>query len=384
VTPPLLGRLLVVDDETAQMCALRDTLGFEGYDVRGFDSPTRALAEFRAGDFDLIITDLMMPEIDGIGLISSARAIDPQVGAIVMTGHGTIDTAVLAMQGGALDYILKPFRLNVILPVISRALDLQRLRRENAELQERERRRSEDLAVAYRDLESFSYSISHDLRTPLRAVDGFAEILEDSFAEALGQEGTRLIRIIRDGSRRMDEMIVGLLSFAQASRQPIQSVAIDMSALVRAAIADALAAYSGPKASIVVGSLPPAAGDAIVLRQVWANLIGNALKYSAKRATPTIHINGSIQDAEAVYSVQDNGAGFDMRHVDKLFGVFQRLHKVDEFAGTGVGLAIVHRIIARHGGRVWAQGATDAGACIWFALPLAEPASSVHAQPAVS
>ncbi len=147
------------------------------------------MKELRPGAFDLLLTDLMMPEMDGIALITAARQIDPTLGAIVMTGHGTIDTAVQAMQGGALDYILKPFKLNVILPVLTRALESQRLRRENAELQERDRRQSEELAAAYQDLESFSYSISHDLRAPLRSIDGFAQILADDFADKLGEEG---------------------------------------------------------------------------------------------------------------------------------------------------------------------------------------------------
>ncbi len=148
-------RLMIVDDETAQMHALCNTLEQEGYATRGFSSAQQALSELQPGEVDLLLTDLMMPGTDGIALIRAARQIDPALGAVVMTGHGTIDTAVQAMQVGALDYILKPFRLNVMLPVIARALDVQRLRHENAELQERERRRSEDLAAAYQDLESF-------------------------------------------------------------------------------------------------------------------------------------------------------------------------------------------------------------------------------------
>jgi two-component system sensor histidine kinase/response regulator len=207
-----------VDDESAQMRALCDTLSVEGYVTQGFCSARDAFTAVRPGQFDLLLTDLMMPEIDGITLIKAVREIDETLGAIVMTGHGTIDTAVQAMQRGALDYILKPFKLNVILPVISRALDVQRLRRENAELQERERRRSEELAAAYQDLESFSYSISHDLRAPLRTIDSFAQILKDDFADQLGEEGKRLIGVIRTGSQKMDQLIVGLLEFSRTGR----------------------------------------------------------------------------------------------------------------------------------------------------------------------
>jgi signal transduction histidine kinase len=363
--------LLIVDDESAQMRALCDTLGSEGYATRGFSSAQQALAELRPDQFDLLLTDLMMPEMDGITLINAARRIDSTLGAIVMTGHGTIDTAVQAMQIGALDYILKPFKLNVILPVISRALDVQRLRRENAELQEREQRRSEELAAAYQDLESFSYSISHDLRAPLRTINSFAQVLEDDFAEPLGEEGRRVIGIIRRGSQKMDQLIVGLLEFSRVGRERLDLDRIDMTALARSAAAEIMAVYTGPKPHIDIAELPTVAGDATVMRQVWCNLIGNALKYSAKRPEPRVRISGRIENREAIYQVEDNGAGFDMRYADKLFGVFQRLHRTEDFSGTGVGLAIVHRIVARHGGRISAQGVPDAGACFQFALPTA-------------
>jgi len=366
-----IARLLIVDDEAAQMRALCDTLRIEGYVTQGFASAQEALQNLRPGEFDLLLTDLMMPEMDGIALINAMKTIDADLGAIVMTGHGTIDTAVLAMKGGALDYILKPFKLNAILPVLARALDVQRLRRENAELQERERLRSEELAVAYRDLESFSYSISHDLRAPLRTIDSFAQILEEDFADRLDAEGRRLIEVVRRSSRTMDQLIVGLLEFSRVGREALDRDEIDMTALADAAAAEVKSAYTGPTPLIEIEELPAIAGDATVLRQVWCNLIGNALKYSAKRAEPEVRVSGRIDNREAIYRVKDNGAGFDMRYADKLFGVFQRLHRADEFTGTGVGLAIVQRIVARHGGRIWASGVPDGGACFEFALPLA-------------
>jgi two-component system, sensor histidine kinase and response regulator len=369
-TSGIEARLLIVDDEVPQMQALCDTLAMEGYGTQGFSSAHQALRALRPGAFDLLLTDLMMPEMDGITLINAARQIDASLGAIVMTGHGTIDTAVQAMQGGALDYILKPFKLNAILPVLARALDVQNLRRENAELQERERIRSEELATAYRDLEAFSYSISHDLRAPLRTIDSFAQILEDDFGDRLDADGRRVIGVIRRGSQTMDQLIVGLLEFSRAGRDPFDRDDVDMTALADAAATEVRSLYTGPPPLIEIAELPATSGDATVLRQVWCNLIGNALKYSAKRAAPKVEISGRIEDREAVYRVKDNGAGFDMRYADKLFGVFQRLHRADEFTGTGVGLAIAQRIVARHGGRIWASGAPDAGACFEFALPL--------------
>jgi two-component system sensor histidine kinase/response regulator len=367
------AKLLIVDDETAQMRALCETLAQEGFFTQGYSSSREALAVLKPGQFDLLLTDLMMPELDGIALGTAVLNVDPSMGIILMTGHGTIDTAVRAMQQGAVDYVLKPFKLKTILTVIARALELRRLRREVEELQERERQRSEELAIANRDLEAYSYSISHDLRAPLHIIDEYAQMLEEDFAAQLGAEGARQIGVIRSGSQRMDQLIVGLLEFSRAGRQRLDVSLIDMGMLAEAAAAEVMAVYTGPAPRIEIAELPEVAGDIAVIRQVWCNLIGNALKYSAKNPQPWIRISGRVNGGEAVYEVQDNGAGFDMRYVDKLFGVFQRLHRAEDFSGTGVGLAIVHRIITRHGGRIWAESILGSGACFRFALPILTP-----------
>jgi two-component system, sensor histidine kinase and response regulator len=374
------ARLLIVDDEQAQMRALCDTLRVEGYAARGYTSAREALANLRTGEFDLLITDLMMPEMDGIAVSNAAREIDPELVVVVMTGHGTIDTAVRAMQDGAVDYILKPFKLNAILAAIRRALEMQRLRCECERMRELEQTRSRELALANRDLESYSYSISHDLRAPLRAVSSFVQILEEEYAPALDEEGRRIVGIIRNGSRTMDQLIVGLLEFSRATNDTrrLSMDLIDMTALADAAAREVETLYQGSTHHIEIGELPGVTGDATVLRQVWCNLIGNALKYSAKRPQPKVTVTGGIEGNEAVYQVEDNGAGFDMRYADKLFGVFQRLHRSEEFAGTGVGLAIVQRIVARHGGRIWAEAKPNEGACFRFALPLTRHGDAVE------
>lgn len=367
------ARLLIVDDEVAQMRALCETLSLEGFATRGYSSAREALDALKPDEFDLLLTDLMMPEMDGITLGGAALKVDPAMGLILMTGHGTIDTAVKAMQQGAMDYILKPFKLNTILPVIARSLNVQRLRREVAALEELERRRSEELAAANRDLEAYSYSISHDLRAPLRVIDGYAQMLLEDFADPLGAEGARLINVIRGGSQRMDQLIVGLLEFSRAGKQTLDVTLVDMTMLADLSAAEVMALYVGPVPRIEMADLPSVPADPSVIRQVWCNLIGNALKYSAKRDQPLIRIGGWIENDEAVYEVKDNGAGFDMRFADKLFGVFQRLHQAEEFSGTGVGLAITHRIITRHGGRIWAESTPGNGACFRFALPIRLP-----------
>lgn len=376
------GRLLIVDDESAQLRALCETLGLEGYSTEGFASPRAALAALQPGRYELLLTDLMMPEMDGIELIAAARRIDPELGAVVMTGNASVDSAVQAMRGGALDYILKPFRLSVILPVIERARDIQRLRRDNARLLDAERRHAADLAAAYQDLEAFSYSVSHDLRAPLLFVKDFAQRLEDEFGANLGAEGRRITRIIRDGSRSMDDMVVGLLAFSRASRQPLQTQLLDMNPIVDSCLAEARSTHPVPPGAqsplIEIGPLPAALADPTVIRHVWCNLIGNALKYSARREPPRISIGGRAEAAQVVYTIADNGVGFDMRYADKLFGVFKRMHSAQDFPGTGVGLAIAQRVVRRHGGRIWAESVPDEGSCFRFSLPVA-PAGSARA-----
>jgi signal transduction histidine kinase len=218
------------------------------------------------------------------------------------------------------------------------------------------------------ELEAFSYSVSHDLRAPLRAVDGYARMLEEDYGERLDAEGQRLLGVVRDSAARMGRLIDDLLAFSRLGRQEPARRRVDMNALV----AEVIAELKGDSAAkIETAALPPAHADPAMLKQVWLNLIGNALKYSGKRNDPRVTIEGKIEGAALLYAVRDNGAGFDMRYAGKLFGVFQRLHRAEEFPGTGVGLAIVQRVVTRHGGRVWAEGRPGEGACFRFSLPAA-------------
>ncbi|HXC08170.1 MAG TPA: PAS domain-containing protein [Steroidobacteraceae bacterium] len=257
----------------------------------------------------------------------------------------------------------------------------ERKRAEHAvrELNEELHGKAAQLEATVKELESFSYSVSHDLRAPLRAVDGFALMLEEDYHERIDAEGRRYLSVIRENSRRMGVLIDDLLAFSRLGRQPVAAREVNIDSLVREVVAEALDANALGKIDhpecapqIEVGSLPPARGDAGLLRQVWANLISNAIKYSSKMPRPRIEVSGCELGSENQYSVRDNGVGFNMDYADKLFGVFQRLHRADEFRGTGVGLAIVHRVITRHGGRVWAEGKVNHGAVFSFALPRGE------------
>ena len=242
------------------------------------------------------------------------------------------------------------------------------VRRLNETLEQRVQERTEELRVAYRELEAFSYSVSHDLRAPLRTINGFARILEDEYGTQLDAEGNRLLNRIVIGARRMGVLIDDLLAFSRFSRQVITPVRIDMTRLVQECVHEALPNGVPPERTLTIGPLPEALGDRNLIKQVWVNLITNALKFSARSPQPAVSIGTFQRDGEAVYFVRDNGAGFDMQYADKLFKVFQRLHKDTDYEGTGVGLAIVQRIVQRHGGKIWAEGKVNEGAVFYFTL----------------
>jgi signal transduction histidine kinase len=534
------ARLLIVDDEEALMTALCKTLKAEGYATTGFTSAAAALVQLREQPFDLLLTDLMMPEMDGIALLRAAQVVDPDLAGIVMTGHGTIDTAVQALCGGASDYVLKPFRLGNLLPVLTRALEIRRLRTENIQLrevvsiyelsraitrglsqeevlrrtvgaaaqqsdadavcvlvptadrqqlrigerwgsaarwnpaepldlntgveqwvaatreelrawdggsaiekvfappfpgevvgvalpivaggnffgilrfsskapqrrltpgqvkaldiivstaaaalesasllgqlralnldlEERVRQRTEDLQAANADLEAFSYSVSHDLRAPLRRVDGYCQMFINEFGADLTPEGRRILESACAGTAHMSRLIDDLLRLARYSRQPLQTRMVRMPALVQRVVASFHEQTQERGVELAVGTLPDCMADEALLEQVCTNLISNALKFTAGRSPARLEIGSLGRAGEQVYFVRDNGVGFDMRHAERLFGVFQRLHSQSEFEGTGIGLSIVRRIIRRHGGKTWAQSTPGEGATFYFTLPM--------------
>ena len=243
------------------------------------------------------------------------------------------------------------------------------LRRLNAELEERVTERTEQLAAANKELESFSYSVSHDLRAPVRAIVGFSKLLAEHHEEALDDEAKRKLGIVRSEAARMGTLIDDLLAFSRLGRQSLQTRVLDMEELVRLNFEMLKTQNPDSPHELRLGHLPAALGDRSLLAQVWINLLSNAFKFSAKKEKPTIEVNAISDAHEHTYFVRDNGAGFDPRYGAKLFGVFQRLHDQADFPGTGVGLALVHRIITRHGGRVWAEGVPGQGATFYFTLP---------------
>jgi PAS domain S-box-containing protein len=230
-------------------------------------------------------------------------------------------------------------------------------------------RRNEMLEASNRELESFCYSVSHDLRAPLRAINGFASLLRQEYSPQVEGNGTRYLNTISAASEKMGRLIDDLLEFSRLGRQTLELDAVNMEAVARKALSDAMMARSLPPPTVSIAPLPSVRGDRRLLHLVWLNLLDNAVKYSAGVAAPQIEIWADVRDAETVFHVRDNGIGFDMEYYDKLFGVFQRLHSNPAYPGTGVGLAIAHRVIVRHNGRIWAFSELGKGATFSFALP---------------
>jgi signal transduction histidine kinase len=316
--------------------------------------------------------------MNGIALLRAALAIDSELVGIIMTGQGSITSAVEAMKEGALDYILKPFKVSVILPVLSRALEVRRLRLENSALQRRIRERTTELEAANESLDSFASSVAHDLNAPARHVAGYARLVLQRHGAELDGEVQRHLQTIAEAGERMGRLISDLLAFSRLARSELRRVPVDLGALAARiwnelnTQREALEKDANARTIVCsIGALPIAQVDEAMLRQVFFNLLANAVKYTRGKNPTTIEVgSGEPKEGSAVIYVRDNGVGFDPRHAEKLFAMFQRLHSTEEFEGHGVGLAHVRRILQRHGGRIWAEAEPGKGATFWFTVPL--------------
>ena len=279
------------------------------------------------------------------------------------TGSGHLDIGLKKKGGGTLP---------VVLSMVSRTREVGADEKvlystiDNSQCKEAiDRMRNLD-----QELEAFSYSISHDLRAPLRSIDGYSKILQEDYAAKLDEEGRRVLNVIMNNAKRMGKLIDDLLEFGRLGRKNLQKSRLNLTNMVNGIVQELLSQERGRKSDIHIGELYPAYADPDMMRQVWFHLLENAIKFTGKKETATIRVRSfRTEEGDMVYEVSDNGDGFDMKYVGKLFGVFQRLHKIQDFPGTGVGLAIVKRIISRHGGRVWAEGSVHAGATFYFTIP---------------
>jgi light-regulated signal transduction histidine kinase (bacteriophytochrome) len=243
------------------------------------------------------------------------------------------------------------------------------IRQLNDELEQKVIERTAQLESVNKELGSFSYSVSHDLRAPIRAINGYAKILEDDYAGSFDTDGANALHAITRNSKKMGQLIDDLLAFSKLGRKEVSVSDINMAALVRALITEVLFDDREKRTEFDVNKLPPAKGDQSLIKQVWINLVSNAIKYSANNPKAYIGIGAYEKDNMVIYYVKDKGAGFDMQYYDKLFGVFQRLHSQEEFEGTGIGLAMVQKIIQRHSGNVWAESKLNEETCFYFSLP---------------
>jgi light-regulated signal transduction histidine kinase (bacteriophytochrome) len=236
-------------------------------------------------------------------------------------------------------------------------------------LEEKVRLRTAQLETANKELEAFSYSVSHDLRAPLRIISGYSTLLNEDYGATLDADGKRMLAAVISNAAMMGQLIDDLISFSRMERKELIALSVDMRQLAESCVKELLQNGQETKYRVQVGDLPPCRGDSSMLKQVWLNLVGNAIKYSSKQANPFIEIGAEKRGGMQVYFVRDNGVGFDMQYAHKLFGVFQRLHRQDEFEGTGVGLALVKRIIDKHNGQVWGEAVPGKGATFYFSLP---------------
>jgi DNA-binding response OmpR family regulator len=389
----LLGpkRILAVDDSMTYLQVLAEQLRQEGYEPILARSGEEALDLLAVQPVDCVLLDVLMPGLSGH---DTCRRIKSSPGwrdipVVMLTAREEREAMIEGINSGADDYIPKSSEFDVLKARLRAQLRRKQFEDENRQIRERllqkeleaaracaaqqladtRERLLKDLEKKNRELEAFSYSISHDLRSPLRAIDGFSKILLKEQAGNLDEEGKRVLGIVVESTRRMGQLIDDLLQFSRLGRIGMRISRVDMTALVQSVLSEVVSSRSDRKLETVLAPLPATPGDTNLLRQVLVNLIGNAVKYSLPKEAARIEIGGHLEGSEALYFVRDNGVGFKMEYAHKLFGVFQRLHSSEEFEGTGVGLALVQRIIERHGGRVWAESTLGQGSTFYFTLP---------------
>ena len=345
---------VLLDDELRVRAANRAF--YDTFRVTPAETERRVLCEIGAGEWDVPALRLLMEEViprDGQVRDFEVRHDVPGLGRRTMLLNARRVTQANG-PGGRIFLAIED--------VTEKRQAREEATRLREELEDRVRQRTAEL-------EAFSYSVSHDLRSPLRALDGFARILLEDYAPALPVEGQEYVRDIRRNARKMGQLVDDLLAFSRLGRQAVQRRAVAPAVLVREILEELRPEQVSRRIEVVVGDLPTCHADPALLRQVWANLLGNAFKYTRRHDPARVEVGCEDRDGERVYFVRDTGAGFDMRYAGKLFGVFQRLHTAAEYDGTGVGLAIVQRIVHSHGGRVWAEAAVNRGATFYFTLP---------------
>jgi signal transduction histidine kinase len=414
--------LLIVDDDPTNRKLLRAQLEAEDHSVMAATNGVEALQVLGREAVDAVISDILMPDMDGFRLCLEIRksARFSTLPVILYTStYSSPEDRRLAQNAGADGYIVKPAPPQAIFAALHEAMKrsrdsmrsppkrdetyvlkqysealVRKLEEKNRELQKalgdlqvahraivefnrglesRVEQRTTELQTANRELESFSSSVSHDLRAPLRAVGGFAAILRRDHAAAIAPDATRLLERIENNVRGMQMLIDNLLEFARLGRKAMSMQRLNFAQLARESLDELAHEQQGRHVEIVIGEIPPCNGDRMLMKQVLTNLLSNALKYTRKREVSRIEVGSERRGGRDILYVRDNGVGFNMRYAGKLFEMFQRLHPQSEFSGSGIGLAIVKRVIEKHGGQVWAEAKPEKGATFYIALPGGTP-----------
>jgi two-component system sensor histidine kinase/response regulator len=378
-------KILIIDDNQANIFSLEKLLEQPGRSFLSASNGNDGLRIALSDEIDLIMLDVQMPEMDGFEVAQVLKSNKKTKEIPIIFASAERKEKNFMMKGfeeGGVDYLFKPLDAEITKAKVSVLLKIQQQKKEliekNTSLQKAEAQIRElnaelkanltQLEAVNKELESFSYSVSHDLRAPLRSLIGYSQILQEDCAQKLNDHELDALSVIQKNARKMDQLIEALLDFSRSGKKELTKSLVDSEQMVGQILIDVNAAIPN-KAAIIMKVLPQVHADSTLLSQVWTNLIGNAVKYSSKKESPAIEIGSARKDNDIVFYVKDNGAGFDMNHMDRLFGVFQRLHRQQEFEGTGIGLALVQRIINRHGGAVWAEGKVDDGATFYFSLP---------------
>lgn len=353
--------ILIVDDEEESLELLGSLLLKRNYSVLKASSGETALKFLKEKEIDLVLLDIMMTGMSGLSVLDFIRK-DEKLKALSVIILSALDNSNDKINGfslGADDYITKPFDHEEFLARIATHLKLQFLRKE---LLEKEK-------LANKELEAFSYSLAHDMRSLLIGIKNNAELLQISYSDKLDAEGKDILNWVTTSSARMNMLITDTLEFSRLVHQELKKEKFDVAQLCKDILEELRKNNSGRKIELILGDMPFGYADRSMLRQVFVNLLSNALKFSRTRDIAVIEVGAISKDEEIIYFVKDNGVGFDSSRADKLFDVFMRFHKQEEFEGTGVGLSIVNRVIQRHHGRVWAESKVNEGAKFYFALP---------------
>jgi len=369
-------KVLLVEDNAGDARLIQESLSEakgDPFEMEIAERLSAALARLGQGGIDAVLLDLALPDSEGLATFDTIKRKVPAIPIIVLTGLGDEVLALKMVKKGAQDYVAKMDLNGGILPrairyAVERERADQQIRRFNEELEQRVKLRTAELEAANNELEAFSYSVSHDLRAPLRHVDGFSRILIESQGNKMSEDGQRYLREILDATQRMAGMIEDLLRLAQIGRQELKLQKTNIRDLIDDVLAGLKSEVCERRIEWKVGALPSLECDRGLIKQVLTNLVGNSVKYTRPCDIAVIEIGQMAGEEHPVIFVRDNGAGFEMKYADKLFGAFQRLHRQDEFEGTGVGLATVQRIIRRHGGRIWAEAEPQKGATFYFTL----------------